>query len=91
MTPQEAIQAIKIEKIQIEGNAKRVANFFEGLSVAEQALDKRIPKKPFLLMKLYPESLYSCPCCPTKVRQFERFSTGYCPRCGQTLDWSDTE
>ena len=56
-----------------------------------KALEKQIPKKPELLRSFYPESLYRCPSCPTKVRQFERFSTSYCPHCGQALDWGDTE
>lgn len=46
MTPEKAIEAIKIEKISIEGNAERVAEFFEGLSVAKTALEKQMPKKP---------------------------------------------
>ena len=46
MTPQEAIEALKIEQIQIEGKAVRVAKFFEGISVANEALEKQIPKKP---------------------------------------------
>lgn len=45
MTPQEALEALKIEQIEINGKAVRVAKFFEGISVANDALEKQIPKK----------------------------------------------
>ena len=39
MTENEALNALKLEGgLQIDGKAKRVAQFFEGLSVAEEAL-----------------------------------------------------
>lgn len=41
MTEIEALKAIKLEGgLQIDGKAKRVAQFFEGLSIAEQALEE---------------------------------------------------
>lgn len=81
MTPQEAKEALKIEQIQIEGKAVRVAKFFEGISVANEALEKQIPKKPSETDKA------RCICCACVVKRDERF----CKNCGQALDWSDTE
>lgn len=46
MTPQDAIEAIRLKDIHIESGAIRIAAFFQGLSVAKEALEKRIPKKP---------------------------------------------
>lgn len=41
MTENEAINALKLEGgLQIDGKAKRVAQFFEGLSVAEKVLEE---------------------------------------------------
>lgn len=86
MTPKEAIEAIKIKQINIEGKADRITKFFEGLSVANSALEKQIPKK---LVVIGFEK-----CCP--VCQEEMCSLGddgnygnYCLNCGQALDWSE--
>lgn len=96
MTYEEAIEAIKIKGIQIDGNAVRVANFFEGISVAEKALEKQIPKKPIAKKEEY-EIVYDCPCCG---RYFVSVLDGdlcggqkynYCCTCGQAIDWSDGE
>lgn len=94
MTAQEAITALKLEKIKIEGNAIRVADFFRGLSVANIALEKQIPKKPLetKLSRHYELSEQNieegkCPSCGEKVtgNQFGY----YCGSCGQALDWSE--
>ena len=114
MTPEKAIEAIKIEKISIEGKAKRVAEFFEGLSIAKTALEKQVPKKLKKVtwifknkndMRLATESdvltkdnhitINHCPCCdekPTVVKYLSppRYDL-YCRKCGQALDWSNTE
>lgn len=93
MTPQEAIEALKIEQIQIEGKAVRVAKFFEGISVANEALEKQIPKK--YIADRYPWCI--CPNCGGSVfvshiqEHIQNKETTYCEHCGQALDWSDTE
>ena len=99
MTPQEALEAIKIEQIQIEGKAVRMANFFEGLHIANNALEKQIPKKPIKKTEFssYEYVSYRCPICNqhflSKVEG--EFVAGtkpkYCYNCGQALDWSDTK
>ena len=96
MTPQEAIEALKIEQIQIEGKAVRVAKFFEGISVANEALEKQIPKKPIKKNPICYEKTkdgkefftfdYFCPTC----NKFLLLSEHHC-KCGQALDWRDSE
>ena len=96
MTPQEAIEAIKLKDVHIESGAIRISAFFQGLSVAKEALEKQIPKKavkknPICYSKtkdgqeLYAYD-YHCPMCGTKLKTNEH----HCP-CGQALDWSDAE
>lgn len=88
MTAQEAITALKLEKITIEGNAIRVADFFRGLSVANIALKKQIPQKPIGDLHSCPH--YRCPSCHRSVVLYEdspKFP--YCQWCGQKLDWKD--
>ena len=57
----------------------------EALQTAMQALEKQIPRKPIPL--LYYE-VGDCPFCETTVYISE---DGFCPSCGQALDWSDTD
>ena len=45
MTAKEAMEALQIEQIQIDGKAVRLAKFFEGLFVANEALEKQILKE----------------------------------------------
>ena len=46
MTDREAIKALKLEGgLEISGKPKRVAEFLEGLSVAESALQERIDRE----------------------------------------------
>ena len=94
MTPEKAIEAIKIEKISIEGEAKRVAEFFEGLSVAKSAVEKQILKKvnnfseDSDISACVPKTKSgNCPIC----NAFIWGERAYCEKCGQALDWSDTE
>ena len=55
----------------------------EALQTAMQALEKQIPRKPIRL--LYYE-VGDCPFCETTVYISE---DGFCPSCGQALDWSE--
>lgn len=94
MTPKEALEAIKIKQISIEGKVDKITNFFEGLSVANSALEKQIPKKPTLEGDGYDDNgeliydTWICPCCEEHYEvDYEDY--GYCPKCGQALDWSD--
>lgn len=92
MKAQEAVEAIKIKQIQIEGKAVRVAKFFEGIAIATEALEKQIPKKPIKIGEEYSEITrkweadYECASCGNPY-----IDDSYCSCCGQALDWSDTE
>lgn len=94
MTAKEAIEALKLEQISFEGNAFRVAKFFEGLSVAIKALEKQIPKMPIIREHKTPESpipnddwWYECPCCGNQDIDYPEH---HCP-CGQTLYWEEDD
>ena len=54
------------------------------------ALEKQIPKKP-----IGRHTSYKCPVCDRRVRSGKGSSSRgvdhFCQRCGQALDWSDTE
>ena len=104
MTPQEAKEALKIEQIQIEGKAVRVAKFFEGISVANEALEKQTPKKATaetinrgidISGEYDIDFNLCCPVCGGVVGTFEGevdvYFSKYCPNCGQALDWGDSE
>ena len=81
MTVQEAIDAIQIKEMQIECKATRMCEFCEGLVMAEEALEKQIPKKV-----VFDRFEFSCPCCNTSVI---RTQIAWCDVCGQKLDWGD--
>ena len=96
MTPQEAIEAIKLKDIHIESGAIRITAFFQGLSVAKEALEKQIPKKPDYEGDGYAdgELVYDraiCPCCGNDDFEegINNWGCKFCPDCGQALDWSD--
>jgi hypothetical protein len=50
------------------------------------AIEKQIPKKPFIPWDSISEN-YECPICQEVVYT----SQNYCDYCGQALDWSDTK
>ena len=98
MTEQEAIMIIENErpscgkKIEFTEEEK-----YEAYSMAIQALEKQIPKKP--IMKQYfkdMEEKYLC--CPTcgeiltdRIPGDNKTFYFHCMNCGQKLDWSDEE
>ena len=54
--------------------------------MAISALEKQIPKKPGIPFDSIHQE-YECPKCPHRVDKTQL----YCDKCGQALDWSDTE
>ena len=58
--------------------------------LAIKALEKQLPKKP-----IGRHTSYKCPICDRRVRSGKGSSSfgvdHFCQRCGQALDWSDTE
>ena len=69
--------------VSSEAQKKRLESKFAALNLAIGAIDKQIPKKPIRL--LYHE-VGDCPFCETTVYISE---DGFCPSCGQALDWSE--
>ena len=88
MTNEEAINTIE------HGCIYRDKRGGEALEIAVIALKKQIPKKPINVEKHY----YNCPCCKQDlgvsdddIFVYENPKPMYCHKCGQALDWSDTE
>ena len=55
--------------------------FGEALTIAINALEKQIPKKPKTDDRYV---MYICPCC----NDFIKVSHNCCQNCGQAIDWS---
>ena len=89
MTNEEAIIDIR-ENIQPIVGGK-------SLDIAISAIEKQIPKKPKKKEENQYSAFYDCPCCGGYlVSKIDGELCGgqeykYCCRCGQALDWSDTE
>ena len=56
--------------------------FGEALTIAINALEKQIPKKPKTDDRYV---MYICPCC----NDFIKVSHNCCQNCGQAIDWSN--
>ena len=80
MTPQKAIKIL-----QTDFRIYSIEECKEATSMAIQALEKQIPKKPKDIGHFC--EIYVCPCCETSIL----LKPSYCENCGQVLDWSDEE
>ena len=91
MTYEEAIYTIEHGCIYLDERGG------EALEIAVIAIEKQIPKEPKKKEENQYSTFYDCPCCGgylmSKIdgelccgQEYE-----YCYRCGQALDWSDTE
>lgn len=78
MTPEKAIETIKIAIADVEWNYP--LEYAIAFETAIEALEKQIPKK------LKDDGWLYCPICGRDVLM-DRFN--YCPDCGQALDWSE--
>lgn len=84
MTNEEAIKTIKIAIAEVEWNYPMdYAVVFE---VAISALEKQIPKKPYLDND---NGIYQKEYCPTCHRSL--FPNDHHCKCGQALNWGDTK
>ena len=82
MTPQEAKKLVKTCGLNIEGK-----KYVECESVILSALEKQIPKNPYLLnYGGYEVENWNCP-----NGHIVGMRDTFCKHCGQALDWSDTE
>lgn len=86
MDYKEALDQLRYE-IEEEGHCSFIE---DEMKVAFKALEKQIPKKP-----IGKHTNYKCPVCDRRVRSGKGSSSRgvdrFCQRCGQALDWSDTE
>ena len=63
--------------------------------MAIEALEKQIPKKPFLESKkeIATIAMWHCPVCKNEIiSNWNRdIANSYCHHCGQAIDWSEVE
>lgn len=63
-----------------------VMDYRSAKALANNALLFRIPKKPIVIKtKMY--TFYRCATCNGYIA----LEMGYCPKCGQAIDWSEEE
>ena len=95
MTPQEAINII--EDVTWQDNGRHNGKIVYAREIAISALEKQVLKKPKKKEENQYSTFYDCPCCGGYlVSKIDGELCGgqkykYCYRCGQALDWSDTE
>ena len=87
MTPQEAIDVIKIAISEVEWDYPM--SYAAAFETAVEALEKQIEKKP---NKSDSGFFYLCPNCERFVHRHENshgnIDIPYCKMCGQALNWS---
>lgn len=85
MTRKEAIEFLRCNSYNMESCDKKECNKQEALTMAIEALEKQIPKKPYR----HDADYYVCPNCDCQVvwQWFE----SYCEHCGQAIDWSEED
>lgn len=100
MTPEEAIKILNDTPVEISSGSKTTTReYSQMLHSAENALEKQIPKKPKShtvdVEKLKignanwgkGTTVYRCPNC----NDFISRTYDFCYKCGQALDWRETE
>lgn len=81
MTAKDVIEYFKFCKSAVE-----TCN--EALGLAVKALEKQVPFKP---TRIKERKEYNCKFGDCKCGALVIDAYGYCSKCGQALDWSDTE
>lgn len=90
---EDAIEVLNFLKKDFENKAKprhRFARVRAGLFYGIKALEKQMPKKPYLETKgLLDVKMWHCPVCKKEVASdWNRdLANTYCHHCGQKLDW----
>lgn len=88
MTNQEAKAILKANAVPVFPLRIVYQDWLTAIHMAEEALDKQIPRKPIYTNK---GTVMRCPIC--KAIHFHclpSIEVDYCSRCGQALDWSET-
>lgn len=76
--------AVPMFPLQIE-----YQDWLTAIHMAEEALDKRIPKKPIYTNE---GTVTRCPVCEAiHLRCISSVEVDYCERCGQAIDWSEED
>ena len=88
MTESEVLKDIKENILPCVGG--------KSLVVVINALEKQIPKKPYIQQDNRNNDCMECPFCDSFIGyecdcRDEHYQIGYCPNCGQAIDWSDEE
>ena len=65
--------------------------FGEALTMAINALEKQIPKKPISVTSVENSMYVKCPTCKLTTVLYDGCVMEYCKNCGQAIDWSDTD
>jgi hypothetical protein len=81
MTPKEAIKCLNYAEAHFTGT-----EYIEAFPIAVSAIEKQIPKKPVNIRRFSSGPTANCPMCSGRL-----VGTKFCHRCGQALDWSDSE
>ena len=88
MTNQEALTELKAS-IENYGFQCHIETY----RAAIEALEKQVPKKPYV-HPLYGQSFYNCPTCGAgkfAIMRGKKTRNDYCLKCGQALDWGDDQ
>lgn len=102
MTPNEALdwcEQFTDNLVKVDVDTKRRTLGLQTMQICKSALEKQMPKKPIPQIVKGGKRLigngwwgegttvYRCPNC----NEFISRTYDYCYKCGQALDWSDTE
>lgn len=96
MTNEEATVRIKNHMKIHKMHEPQAILISEALSMAIEALEKHIPKKPYYEGDGYDEDgeivydIWRCPNCDEKY-EYDYDIYDYCPNCGQAIDWKEGE
>lgn len=94
MTPQKALEILEMF-LHKQCNLQRTEFAYSDIevycavSMAKNALEKQIPKKPTDKTLEYDGYYGRCPGCNRVIYDYK--DRNRCYNCGQALDWSDTE
>lgn len=104
MTPKEAIECLKNEKLCILITDKNECTrecskcdlvmetdtLLTAYDMAIEAIEKQIPKKPINQSEEYDRTYGNCPCCGEMVVDYpDDFRV--CSNCGQAINWGEEE
>lgn len=95
MTSKEAIKILQ-SQLHLDCKADLAIKELEARIVAIEALEKQIPKKPYIQQDDRSNDCMECPSCDSFIGyeydcRDEHYQINYCPNCGQAIDWSEEE